>query len=274
MVKKPSIYILPNLLNEGADPQLYFPENLKQVIKGLTGIIGETKKDTIRYLKRFDVDVHQYFIELLNEHSNEDDLDEVMKLIEHEGGDWGIVSDCGMPFLADPGSKLMARLKKKNIVPTIIPGPSSIIYALIQSGLPSQRFVFHGYFPKKTEELEELFNCMRGPLNTYVHLFIEPPYRNNQRLRILKEKMLPNEELTIAIDLTGEREQILTKSMRKWGELKDFVIEKVPCVFVLGKLTQLKKPHDRKNQTPFRSRKGDPHSKTKNRFPAKKKSRS
>ena len=148
-----TLIVLPNLLNEEADPDLFFPKKLKDIIHSLNGLIAEDEKNGRKFLKRFyaNDDWKKIKIEVLNEHSDRVIIFELIKQIKNNR--WGIISDAGLCCIADPGSELIYEAKKESINIEVISGPSSIFFALILSGLHSQRFSFQGYLPREENEL-------------------------------------------------------------------------------------------------------------------------
>ena len=131
------LYLLPNLLSEELDHRDYLPRSVDEIIPKLDGVFAESPKGARRYLKRFTYPEPKTFrevpIELLNEHTKIEDLEELLIPLKR-GESWGIVSDCGLPVLADPGSGLILLAHKHQIPVHAYPGPSSIVQALMLSG--------------------------------------------------------------------------------------------------------------------------------------------
>lgn len=149
--------------------------------------------------------------------------------------DVAILSESGCPCVADPGNLFVKFAHEKNIKVVPLIGPSSIILALMASGLNGQKFCFHGYLPIDKLEREKKIKQLVKDANNFdtTSIFIETPYRNNQLFQYLIES-LPNDiSLCVATDITGENENIKTKKIHDWKNLK-FEIEKLPTIFLLG----------------------------------------
>ncbi|MBI5273498.1 MAG: hypothetical protein HY860_00400, partial [Chlamydiales bacterium] len=170
------LFILPNLLSQTSSIFRYLPKEISDIVTSLVGIVGESKKETIQYLKKLGVDVHKINILLLNEHTTPDELKALLETIKTTPGNWGLVSDAGMPIIADPGAKVINFAKKHHMKIDILPGPSSVLFALIQSGLSGQAFTFHGYFPYEEQQLKTLARQIIAQVHAgYTQLFIETP---------------------------------------------------------------------------------------------------
>jgi 16S rRNA (cytidine1402-2'-O)-methyltransferase len=151
-------------------------------------------------------------------------------------GDVGVVSEAGMPGMADPGAEVAAWAHQHEIAVKVISGPSSIILALSGSGLNGQQFTFHGYAPVKEPELKQFLSQIGKDINRfgYTHAFIEVPYRSDRFFQTLLSSMTANTRLCLACNLHEEDEFIQTKSIAEWSEYP-IVIGKKPCIFLVGK---------------------------------------
>jgi 16S rRNA (cytidine1402-2'-O)-methyltransferase len=230
-----TLILLPNLLSDDADIDLYFPKKLKDIILSLDGLIAENEKNARHYLLKFlsKDEFQKIKIELLNEHSTDDDLDKLLKLICNKT--YGLISDSGLPCIADPGSQLVKKANQLNINVTAVTGPSSIFLALMLSGLNGQRFSFHGYLPKKDDELIKKIRSLENESlkNESTQIFIEAPYRSDRMLNILKTTLKDDCFLTVAINLTGKDEKVITKKIKEW-KLDKLIIGKVPTIFLFN----------------------------------------
>lgn len=228
-----TLILLPNLLDESADIDLYFPKNLKNIILSLDGLIAENEKNARRYLLRF-IDrerLQKVPIVLLNEHTKEDEILDLLKLIENKK--IGLISDAGLSCIADPGSKLVRIAKEKNIDIEAHSGPSSIFLALMLSGLNAQRFAFQGYLPRKEDELIQKIKDLEKESiqNKITQLFIEAPYRSDKMLGFLIKTLKSDTTLSLAINLTSKEEKVITKKIYEFRKLK-LSIGKNPTVFL------------------------------------------
>lgn len=203
------LILLPNLLSPEASLEESFPGILTNVIRTLDGLIAESPKGGRAFLKPFNrLDLPQA---LLNEHTK--DLEELLLPLK-QGQTWGLVSDCGLPCLGDPGAALVLRARALNIPVKAYSGPSSIPLALMLSGLPAQSFTFHGYLERDPLRLTAQLLALQKLKTT--HLFIEAPYRNEKLLSILLKTLSDNTLLALASNLTAPSELILTYPIHQW----------------------------------------------------------
>lgn len=227
------VYLIPNELAENT-AERYIPEVVKDILESLRIIFCEDARTTRRFigkLLRGKVSVEDYILFELTKSTTNQQLIEQINQIE-SACEIGIISDAGCPGIADPGSLLVAWAHKNSIQVVPLPGPSSILLAIMASGLNGQSFAFNGYLPidrherkKRIKELERV-----SKMTNQTQLFIETPYRNDKMLDDLIEVCEKTTLLTIAVDLTGETEQIKTKPVSLWvkGEL---VLGKRPTMF-------------------------------------------
>ena len=149
-----------------------------------------------------------------------------------EGGDLGLLSEAGCPAIADPGAKLIeaAHAAGYKVVPLV--GPSSIVMALMASGLEGQRFAFCGYLPRDPQERKKRIRELesRSKREKETEIFIETPYRNDALLAALLETCAPTTRLCVAADLTLPTESVVSKAIRDWPRQ---AIGKRPAVFLL-----------------------------------------
>jgi 16S rRNA (cytidine1402-2'-O)-methyltransferase len=150
------------------------------------------------------------------------------------GSTIGIVSEAGCPGIADPGQELVAIAQEKGVVVKPLVGPSSILLALMASGLNGQQFCFHGYLPiDSTERARKIKDLeAQSKRNGATQIFIETPYRNNQLLEAILQHALPSSRLCIAADLTAPSEFIATKTISDWKKEKPD-LHKKPVIFCL-----------------------------------------
>jgi 16S rRNA (cytidine1402-2'-O)-methyltransferase len=231
------LYLFPNLLAEHEPHSAHLPEAVDAAVKQISALIAESEKEGRRFLKRFAFEGRSFReipIRLLNEHTSETDKRELIREIS-QGGVWGLVSDCGMPCLADPGADFVLMAREKGIAIETFAGPSSILFALVLSGLGGQRFAFHGYLPKEenalSQELKRIEKISRQ--EKAAQLFIETPYRNNKLL----EKMVSILDMTtwvcVACDLTLPTQFVQTKKVGDWRKSPLPDLNKRPAVFAI-----------------------------------------
>lgn len=222
------LLLLPNLLDKEADHRLFLPSNVDHAVQSLNGLIAENEKEGRAYLKRFGVAVQGFPIKLLNEHTQ--DIEELLLPMKN-GQRWGLISDAGLPVLADPGYLLVRRARQLGIAIEVFIGPSSLILALMLSGLPAQRFAFHGYFPyepeKALKKMEE-----RSKEEKATQIFIEAPYRNEKAINMLLSSLSDSTTLCIAWDLTMPTQGVETYAVKDWKKRLLPSIHKHPAVFL------------------------------------------
>jgi len=211
------------------------PGMLDEILQRVKYYVVEDIRTARRFLKFVDkkIDIDQRNFAVLNEHTTEEEIPHLLKPLE-DGYDMAILSEAGLPCVADPGSKLVRLAHLAGFLVRPIPGPSSIYLALMASGFNGQNFVFHGYLPidkneraQKIRELELDINR-----NDRTQIFIETPYRNNQLLSSLLKYCSDSVLLCIASNLTAAEEMIVVKPVGRWKkELPE--LHKVPAVFLL-----------------------------------------
>ncbi len=210
-----TLHLLPNVLHAEAKLDFQPP--------AIGALIAESEKGAHAYRKRFSLP--QMPIHLLNEHTAHPD-----ELLRIEQEEVGLISDAGMPCLADPGAQLVMAARKKGIAVKAYPGPSSILLALMLSGLSAQRFFFHGYLER---EEKALMRQIQGFAPHVTHLFIEAPYRNLKLYETLLKALRPDDLLAIACNLTGPDEWVRTAAVKEWKEAPD--IQKKPTIFLVAR---------------------------------------
>jgi len=227
------LILLPNLLDEEAPAEKYLPSGLSAVVRSLQGLIAESEKPARKFLRRFLS--HDEMVKLplrtLNEHTT--DLNELMQPLM-QGQCWGLISDAGLPCIADPGAQLVALARKAHVLIETYPGPSSIFMALQLSGFPAQRFTFHGYLPRESPALEHAITALetRSRQELSSQVFIEAPYRSAKLLAALVAVLKPNTQLCVAASLTTAGEQVVCRPVAEWRQ-KPLELGKQPVVFVV-----------------------------------------
>jgi 16S rRNA (cytidine1402-2'-O)-methyltransferase len=230
--KKGTVYLIPSWLDEKGIEAI--PSYILNAVKDCQVFFVENERSARRYLKQvwkeMVIDNYEWF----TIHKAEEATRVIFKEKIEQGKNIGIISEAGCPGIADPGQLLIATAQEMNVEIKPLVGPSSIILALMASGMNGQQFQFNGYLPidnsqriKSIKELEtesQKKNCTQ--------LFIETPYRNNQLFEILKKTCKPSTQLCIAVDLTGPEEWIRTKTIADWQQ-ENVNIHKRPAIFLL-----------------------------------------
>ena len=207
---------------------------MKSVIESLDYFIVENERTTRAYIKRLlpdkiQKDIH---VEIIDKHTDPLDLPGFLKPIEN-GKNAGIISEAGVPCIADPGAEIVSIAHRKGLKVIPLVGPSSILLALMASGFNGQQFAFRGYLPFDQQIRKRVFQAMNKDIKDGItQIFMETPYRNNKLLDELLKIMHPETKLCIACDITLENEYIRTKTIADWvGSLPD--LHKRPTIFLI-----------------------------------------
>ena len=211
------IYLIPVTLG-GDDFLKVIPEKVINLTRKLRFFIVEDIRSARRFLrlidKAFPIDDSVFFE--LNEHTGQTDitnyLDPVIK-----GYDIGLMSEAGLPGIADPGARIISLAHRKHIPVTPLSGPSSIIMALVSSGLNGQNFTFNGYLPiKQVERIAKIRDLEKKGSEGYAQIFMETPYRNQRMLESIISTCNNETKLCIAVDITLGTESIITMKISDW----------------------------------------------------------
>jgi 16S rRNA (cytidine1402-2'-O)-methyltransferase len=150
------------------------------------------------------------------------------------GTDIGLLSEAGCPGVADPGAEVVALAHKKGIEVVPLVGPSSILLALMASGMNGQMFTFHGYLPLKDPERSRALKKLEQLAPRTTSIFIETPYRNQQMIETVLKTLQPHSRFCIAADLTLETEYVVMKTVGEWRKTKIPDLHKRPAIFLIG----------------------------------------
>ena len=231
------LFLIPAYLSDES-PIDYFAPSIKEYILKTDYFFVENEKTARKVIKFFAPEKKQSDLKLfiLDKYSESNDLKEAQKLMK-SGQDFGLLSEAGLPCIADPGNVMVKWCHENNIKVIPINGPSSIILALISSGFNGQEFTFHGYLPidKEQKKKQILFLEHQVQKSGYSQIFMETPYRNNQLLEDLIKFLNPNTKLCIAANINHPTEEFIkTLKISEWKNKKP-ELHKIPAVFVLGK---------------------------------------
>lgn len=234
-MKTGRLYLIPVPLGQAPVTDI-LPEPVRACARRLVHFVAENAKTARAFLKSLPADTPLQQIEILelNEHTAASALPRLLAPAL-AGNDLGLISEAGCPAVADPGAALVALAHQRGIPVVPMIGPSSILLALMASGLSGQSFAFHGYLPSGTQErekrLRELEKESRQQQRTQI--FIETPYRNSQVLAALVNTCAPSTRLCVATDLTLAGEQITTRLVSEWRRQQHPEISRRPTVFLL-----------------------------------------
>ena len=227
------IYLIPVTLG-GDDFLKVIPEKVISLTRLLRFFIVEDIRSARRFLrlidKGFPIDDTVFYE--LNEHTDESDIVHYLDPVLN-GSDIGIISEAGLPGIADPGARIIALAHRKKITVTPLSGPSSIILALISSGLNGQNFTFNGYLPvKPAERSAKLRELEKKSREGFTQIFMETPYRNQKMLESITTTCHNNTMLCIAADITLTTESIRTMKISEWKRDLPILNDKL-VVFVM-----------------------------------------
>lgn len=234
MNEKGTLFLIPSPLSE-APVQDVLPQALLDTLPKIRRYVVEEVRTARRFLSRAGLKGHidELAFYELNEHTDAATIEGYLTLFE-DGCDVGLISEAGLPAVADPGAALVALCQKKGIRVHPFAGPSSLMLALMSSGLNGQCFAFAGYLPAKTDERKQALKALekRSAAHRETELFIETPYRSGALLGDLLSVCAPHTRLCLAVNLTAPDEDVRTKTIEQWKKEKT-VIGKRPCVFLM-----------------------------------------
>ncbi|HEX2969201.1 MAG TPA: SAM-dependent methyltransferase [Bacteroidales bacterium] len=230
---KGQLYLVPVTLGD-EDFQKVIPEKVLEIIRRLRFFIVEDLRSARRFLRlidrKFPID-DSIFLEL-SEHTSDPEYIHYLDPVEN-GHDIGLLSEAGLPCIADPGSRIVLMAHEKKIKVTPLSGPSSIIMALISSGLNGQSFTFNGYLPVKPAELAaKIKEIEKKASGGYSQIFMETPYRAQKLFDTLITLCNSGTKLCIAQNLTLPDESICTQTIARWAKKQPAINDKL-VVFVL-----------------------------------------
>lgn len=228
------IFLIPNVLAENTHASV-FPSNIGERISHIRHFAVEDPKSARQLLKFWDLPLMQ--LEFYSMHVKKGDVSDIMDILKvcQDGEDIGILSDAGLPAIADPGENIVLLGHKKGIEIIPLVGPGSLFLALAASGLNGEKFMFHGYLPKgesdRIKEIKRLELDARKFGTT--HIFIETPYRNLAIFKDMIKHLQSDTRLCLAANITSETEYIKTKEISLWKK-ENPEIDNIPTVFLLG----------------------------------------
>jgi 16S rRNA (cytidine1402-2'-O)-methyltransferase len=230
-----TLYLIPSSLGttQASD---YLPERTLTAIRSLRHFIAENAKTARAFLKTCEMPCPQSELEVLelDKHDPAQHVDSLLASLLN-GHDAGLLSEAGCPGVADPGADIVAAAHRKGIRVIPLVGPSSLLLALMASGLEGQRFCFHGYLPidksERTKRIQRIEDQARQRKET--QLFIETPYRNDALFKDLVTTLSGETRLCLAFDLSLPTETIQTKRIAEWKKQQPS-LNKRPCVFLIG----------------------------------------
>ncbi|MFZ2541590.1 MAG: SAM-dependent methyltransferase [Gallionella sp.] len=230
-----TLYLIPCTLGDTPAEQV-LPQHVITVARKLKHFVVEQPKTARQFLSALkpELPIQAMHFATLNEHSDPKELaDLLVPLLA--GEDVGVISEAGCPGIADPGADLALLAHRKGIRVAPLVGPSSILLALMASGLNGQRFAFHGYLPVAEAERNKAISSLEAESakRKQTQLFIETPYRNEKLFNALIAHCHPQTLLCVATDITLASEQIQTRSIKLWKLQPIPRLNKRPSLFLL-----------------------------------------
>lgn len=230
------LLLLPNLVGEDDQIDRYLPASVARAAASLDGLIAESEKGGRRFLSRFKLGKPTHLVPIaLFDKNRRDDRSYLDWLLEPvvEGQRWGVVSDQGVPCVADPGAALVRRAHQKGIEVVPFVGPCTMIMALMVSGLPGQQFAFRGYLARERKRhLLELEKAARREEATQI--FMETPYRNDETLAEMVQLLAEETLLSVVWSLGSPDMGVLTMPIKAWRKRELPELGKKPAVFLLA----------------------------------------
>ena len=234
MVEKGKLYLIPSPLGEN-DPAEVIPGPVLKSLEGFRTFVVEEVRTARRYLSKAglrgkigDLEFHE-----LNEHTDEATIERYIRLFD-DGNDVALISEAGLPAVADPGAQLVALAHRHGIEVVPCVGPSSLMMALMASGLNGQSFAFCGYIPAKTDERRSRLKTLEkvSAQLRQTQILIETPYRNDSLFADILSVCGATTRVCVACNITMPDAYIKTMKVAQWKK-EGLVIGKRPCVFLL-----------------------------------------
>ena len=231
------LYLIPTTMGD-CDPMDVLPQTVKRTIDFIDHYIVENDKTARKSIKEVNPEKKQSELVLftLNKRTEvKEHLDFIKPLLE--GKNMGLMSEAGCPGVADPGAVIVKLAHEKGIQVVPLVGPSSILLAMMASGMNGQSFTFHGYLPIEKDEKRASFKTLEriSSEKNQSQIFIETPYRNNKLLEDLLLTLHPETHLCIATDITLPTEYIKTKKIAAWKK-ETIDLHKRPTIFIIHKM--------------------------------------
>jgi 16S rRNA (cytidine1402-2'-O)-methyltransferase len=232
---KGTLYLIPSALGE-ASSSADFPANNLMITGKLHHFVVEDVRTARRFLKKIlpDIKIDDLSFQILDEHTPPEEVPNLLGPLL-DGKNMGILSEAGLPCVADPGALFVSYAHDNGIKVIPLTGPSSIFLALMASGFNGQNFAFSGYLPidkkERSAKIRELEDALYKQDQTQI--FIETPYRNMQMMEALLGTCRSQTRICVAVNLTMADEFILTRTVEQWKRMKLPEIQKKPAVFLL-----------------------------------------
>jgi 16S rRNA (cytidine1402-2'-O)-methyltransferase len=237
MLQKGKLYLIPNTLGD-TDPMDVLPQTVRRAIELMDTFVVENEKDARKFIKSICPEKVQASLKLssLNKRTDKSEHFAMIKPCL-EGQNIGLMSDAGCPGVADPGAAIVKLAHENGIQVVPLVGPSSILLAVMASGMNGQSFAFNGYLPIDKDEKKAALKSLEklSADKNQSQLFIETPYRNNKMLEDLLAILQPSTHICVAADITLPSEYIKTMCISEWKKIK-VDLHNRPCIFIIHKM--------------------------------------
>ena len=227
-----SLYLVPNFIGEFSKD--YLPTRTLQKVYGIKHFIVEREKTSRAFLKAIEHPTPQNDFEFIELDKHNDYVGFKTFFNRHIGEHpIGLLSEAGLPAIADPGSEVVKYAHQKGITVTPLAGSSSIFLALMASGMDGQNFAFNGYLPIDARDRVLALKELEVKARKATQIFMEAPYRNNQFLEFLIKNLQNDTTLCVAVDIEKEgKELIVSKPVKDW-KIKEIELHKKPCIYII-----------------------------------------
>jgi 16S rRNA (cytidine1402-2'-O)-methyltransferase len=227
------LFLIPNVIADNTQ-SFVIPDHVRVALPDIRYFLVEDVRTARRFLSSLKIytSIEPLTFEVLDKNSTGDAV-KVLSTWVDAGHNVGVISESGCPGVADPGALAVSYAHRHGVQVVPLVGPSSLLMALMASGLNGQRFAFHGYLPIDSRELVLAIRDLEreSRLKNQTQILIETPYRNNSVVKALLQTLHENTNLTIAVDVTGAHESIITRHVSAW-RLSKPDLPKTPAVFL------------------------------------------
>jgi 16S rRNA (cytidine1402-2'-O)-methyltransferase len=227
------LYLVPNIIADGTHDKVIPPYTL-EVLGTIRHFLAEDVRTARRYFSSLRIfpSIEELQFSVLNKDTSVSEIASLLAPLR-SGNNVGIISESGCPGIADPGALAVELAHKNGWVVTPLVGPSSILLALMASGLNGQQFAFNGYLPVDASAAAKVIGELEreSRARNRTQIFIETPYRNNALLKNLLTTLHPQTKVCIALDLTSPTESVITRSVEEWKRQK-VTFPKIPAIFM------------------------------------------
>lgn len=236
MKKQGKLYLIPTPIVDCDNPFLYMPLYNKEVITSIDYFVVEELRTARRFISKCKTGktIDSLNFSELNEHTSQLEIDKLAQPLK-DGFDVGVMSEAGVPGVADPGAMIVEKAHKIGVEVIPLVGPSSILMSLMASGMNGQSFTFNGYLPiKGAEKTKKLKELERKANQGQTQIFIEAPYRNENLFNDMLNILSPHTRLCVASNISADNQFIRTCAISEWKKSSKPSLKKIPTIFLIG----------------------------------------